>query len=160
LKKVEPTLGRRRVNTIRINAPGVSGQHASFIPTVDGWLVHDSNSTNGVWVNNTRIKADTFLNHGDVIEIGGVNFRYETLTGVLAGELDNVRKVAIESNIIDPQELVTKAVEETVHPFRRRLWRYLLVVVLLLIVLLAGGYALLAHNANHLIPRDWLHKIG
>lgn len=48
----------------------VSLTHAEFRASTSGWLVADTGSTNGTWVNGTRIEAPRALRPGDRVEFG------------------------------------------------------------------------------------------
>jgi len=64
------TLGRAAENTIVIDDPKVSREHAQMILTAGGWLIRDCKSRNGVVVNGARIEGDHVLHVGDEIHIG------------------------------------------------------------------------------------------
>ena len=51
---------------------GVSREHALITFTAAGWTVEDLSSTNGVWVNNTKLAAHEphLLHNGDMVELG------------------------------------------------------------------------------------------
>jgi len=51
---------------------GVSREHALITFTAAGWTVEDLSSTNGVWVNNTKLAAyqPHLLRNGDMVELG------------------------------------------------------------------------------------------
>jgi hypothetical protein len=70
------TIGRSGENTVSLNVDGMSRQHARLFPGGDMWGIQDLGSTNGVLVNGTRIK-DTWLKHGDKVQIGRLRFTYE-----------------------------------------------------------------------------------
>jgi pSer/pThr/pTyr-binding forkhead associated (FHA) protein len=48
----------------------VSGRHAALFRQGDGWILRDLASSNGTWVNGTRIKTDVVLRPRDVIRLG------------------------------------------------------------------------------------------
>lgn len=75
LDNTEQTIGRGAQNTVCIKYKQLSRQHARVLPEVDTWLVEDLNSTNGVYVNDERVKKAR-LKHGDIVKIGTVPFRY------------------------------------------------------------------------------------
>ncbi|MDY6825461.1 MAG: FHA domain-containing protein [Thermodesulfobacteriota bacterium] len=62
-------IGRRKTNDIVIENLVVSGSHAKIEATKDGFLLSDSQSKNGTYVNNKAI-ASRVLKNGDVIRIG------------------------------------------------------------------------------------------
>jgi pSer/pThr/pTyr-binding forkhead associated (FHA) protein len=54
-----------------------SGRHARFEPRRDGVWVEDAGSTNGTFVNGTRITAPHKLSPGDVVRVGETDLRFE-----------------------------------------------------------------------------------
>lgn len=48
----------------------VSSRHALLVPSSDGWLIRDLESTNGTWVNDRRLDADHLLVNGDRVRLG------------------------------------------------------------------------------------------
>jgi len=63
------TIGRLPNNTVAIDNPAVSGQHARVIVAGGQVIVEDLNSRNGTFVNNQAVTKHT-LQEGDVIRIG------------------------------------------------------------------------------------------
>lgn len=68
-------LGRDPSCDVVIPGGGVSRKHATIAPESDGYRLTDT-STNGVLVNGERIAAPTLLARGDVVSIGGEEFRF------------------------------------------------------------------------------------
>lgn len=56
--------------------PSVSGKHARLHWTDDGVQIEDLGSTNGVCLNNRRIKGSTALQNGDRVQTGAVHFKF------------------------------------------------------------------------------------
>jgi pSer/pThr/pTyr-binding forkhead associated (FHA) protein len=54
-----------------------SARHARFEPRRDGVWVQDRGSTNGTYVNGTRIERPRRLTSGDIVRVGETDFRYE-----------------------------------------------------------------------------------
>lgn len=65
------TIGRETGNTIVYNNKFVSANHTIIRRNNDVWTIQDNNSTNGTYVNNTRIGLDTLV-PGDTIYIMGL----------------------------------------------------------------------------------------
>ena len=63
------TIGRLPDNTVVIDNPAVSSHHACVFPEGEAFVVEDLQSTNGTFVNSTRVVRET-LHHGDVVLIG------------------------------------------------------------------------------------------
>ena len=62
-------LGRDHGNEIVLDRDGVSGRHASIFNTDRGWVIKDENSTNGIFINGSKIEGESFLKNGDIIQI-------------------------------------------------------------------------------------------
>ncbi len=61
----------------------VSGRHAAVFRQNERWMVRDLGSTNGTWVNGTRLKGDHPLAPGDVIGFGedGPRLAFQSRSG-------------------------------------------------------------------------------
>jgi pSer/pThr/pTyr-binding forkhead associated (FHA) protein len=53
---IPATVGRSPDCDIHIDAPGLSRLHARLVPTADGVIVEDLESTNGTFVNGYRVR--------------------------------------------------------------------------------------------------------
>ena len=69
IDKDKITIGRLESSDIYINNPAVSKRHARIIKDHDNYLVEDLKSTNGIYLNKTRITKG-YLKDNDVIAIG------------------------------------------------------------------------------------------
>jgi len=67
--------GREAGSDIVVAQPEVSRRHASIAPSETGYLLQDL-STNGVWVNGTRIQGSQLLARSDVVRVGSEEFRF------------------------------------------------------------------------------------
>jgi len=63
------TIGRLGDNTVVIDNPAVSSHHACVFRNADDFIVEDLQSTNGTFVNDTRVVRQ-MLQHGDVVSVG------------------------------------------------------------------------------------------
>jgi pSer/pThr/pTyr-binding forkhead associated (FHA) protein len=63
------TIGRLPDNTVVIDNPAVSGHHACVFPEGDQLVLEDLQSTNGTFVNGSRVSRHV-LQHGDVVLVG------------------------------------------------------------------------------------------
>lgn len=70
------TIGRSRDCDVVIDDPNVSRTHAELRKTIEGWLVVDLGSTNGVKVNGRRVHEEV-LRPGDSITLGLVELKFE-----------------------------------------------------------------------------------
>jgi pSer/pThr/pTyr-binding forkhead associated (FHA) protein len=64
------TIGRASDATVVLEDDFVSTQHARITPNGNHWIVEDAGSTNGTWINNTRVTSPTVLQQGEVLRIG------------------------------------------------------------------------------------------
>jgi FHA domain len=72
------TIGRAEDNTLAL--PGdefASGHHARIESQRDGVWILDLGSTNGTFVNGTRLDGRRKLREGDVVQIGDTELRFE-----------------------------------------------------------------------------------
>jgi hypothetical protein len=67
--------GREAGSDIVVAQPEVSRRHASIAPGDGGYVLQDL-STNGVWVNGTRVQGSQLLSRADVVRVGGEEFRF------------------------------------------------------------------------------------
>lgn len=68
------TVGRAPESTLRLDETGISRQHARIVPSDDGVIVEDLNSTNGTYINGKRILRET-AQVGDEISFDTLRFR-------------------------------------------------------------------------------------
>ena len=64
------TLGRAQDSTIVLDDDYVSGRHARFYPSNGQWLVEDLGSTNGTYLDRTKVTAPTPVKIGMPVRIG------------------------------------------------------------------------------------------
>lgn len=69
------TIGRSRECDVVVEDPNVSRKHAEVRRTIEGWLVVDLGSTNGIKVNGRRVK-DAVLSPGDEITLGLISLEF------------------------------------------------------------------------------------
>ncbi|WP_267223509.1 FHA domain-containing protein [Dyella silvae] len=77
LRAGRQTIGRRDDNDIVINDLSVSSAHAWIMNQQGHYVVMNTLSTNGTFVNNKRVHEAT-IGHGDVIRFGQVEFVFLT----------------------------------------------------------------------------------
>ena len=68
-------IGRTMDNDVQIDSKFISRHHCQIITTVDGSVLEDLNSTNGVYVKSKRVRKH-HLNDGDVIVLGKHEIMY------------------------------------------------------------------------------------
>ncbi len=78
LNSSQVTIGRGLRNDIAIASDEyASARHARFEPRQDGVWVQDLGSTNGTYLNGTRLEQPRRLAPGDVIRVGETDLRFE-----------------------------------------------------------------------------------
>jgi pSer/pThr/pTyr-binding forkhead associated (FHA) protein len=77
LSKGNISLGRSTVSDIVLDDESISRNHARLVLEPSGFIVHDLGSSNGTFVNGTKVKSKA-LDPGDVIQLGKVTLHFET----------------------------------------------------------------------------------
>ncbi|RDI98594.1 FHA domain-containing protein [Dyella solisilvae] len=93
LRAGRQTIGRRGDNDIVVNDPSVSSAHAWIINQQGHYVVMNTLSTNGTFVNDTRIHEAT-IKHGDRIRFGQAEFVFLTRESSGRGRLGVIAVVA------------------------------------------------------------------
>jgi pSer/pThr/pTyr-binding forkhead associated (FHA) protein len=70
------SIGRSRVNEIRLDDITISGQHCRIIPENGKHVLYDLNSTNGTFLNDKKVNRSV-LKEGDTIRVGETQFLYK-----------------------------------------------------------------------------------
>jgi pSer/pThr/pTyr-binding forkhead associated (FHA) protein len=73
-------LGRAPSNTVIVEDPFASNEHALLAFREDRWWLEDLGSRNGTLLNGERLRAPAIVATGDEIGIGGVRLRIELET--------------------------------------------------------------------------------
>jgi predicted nuclease with TOPRIM domain len=81
------TIGRTPDNDLQVDASFVSRHHAVLLLTGNQTVIEDLNSTNGVYVNGTRITRET-LSDGDVVMVGKARFRFAVRAAVARSSVE------------------------------------------------------------------------
>lgn len=84
------TLGRSPDCDIHVDAPGLSRLHARLMPTDDGVIVEDLESTNGTFVNDQRVRRHK-LRIGDEVGFDRMRFRLAGSAPCLAADVRAMR---------------------------------------------------------------------
>jgi FHA domain len=72
------TVGRSADNDLELAGDNyASARHARFQPRRDGVWIEDVGSTNGTFVNGTRLTKPRKLTRGDVVRVGETELRFE-----------------------------------------------------------------------------------
>jgi hypothetical protein len=64
------TVGRAADSTLVLKDDYASSRHARFFPSDGQWIVEDLGSTNGTWIDRTRITGPTVLRVGANVRVG------------------------------------------------------------------------------------------
>jgi len=78
---LELTIGRDVQNSLVLEFEGVSRKHARLVKRDGAWWVHDNNSTNGTYVNDT-LTRETPLRNGDRVKVGDVFLKFLSAGGI------------------------------------------------------------------------------
>ena len=70
------TIGRSPQCDIFLNDMTVSRMHATIAPRDGGFVITDSQSYNGIWINNVSVDQAK-LNNGDIVQIGAFCLKFE-----------------------------------------------------------------------------------
>ena len=70
LETTQITIGRAPDSTLIIDDDYASSRHARIYPSEGSWVVEDLGSTNGTWIDRTRITAPTVLPVGAPLRVG------------------------------------------------------------------------------------------
>ena len=92
--KNELTVGRDETSDIRIDGLQISNRHAKLSRTNAGIYIEDQNSTNGVYVNGSRISRQ-MLTPNDAVQIGSFQIRIDNAGNI--GVFDTRSKTRIDS---------------------------------------------------------------
>jgi diguanylate cyclase (GGDEF)-like protein len=84
-KGTETTVGRGEQTTIVLELDNVSRRHCTVFSKPDGCWLRDDGSTNGTYLNNVEVRAESLLRSGDLIKIGGAIFKF-----LYGGELGSI----------------------------------------------------------------------
>ena len=71
------SLGRGPSNTVMLDVPFASNEHALLSRHDERWWLEDLNSKNGTLLNGQRLTSPAILATGDEVSIGGVRLRIE-----------------------------------------------------------------------------------
>lgn len=70
LGDIQVTIGRADDSTLVIDDDYASSRHARIYPSEGAWVVEDLGSTNGTWIDRTRITSPTVLPVGAPLRVG------------------------------------------------------------------------------------------
>ncbi|GAA5167364.1 EAL domain-containing protein [Viridibacterium curvum] len=80
-------VGRDADNDLTVASPSLSRHHATLTGDISGQLrITDLNSTNGSFVNRTRVEGSCLLKDGDIVHFGTAEFRLRHRTAQIAAK--------------------------------------------------------------------------
>lgn len=99
-------IGKLPQNAICLAGSKVSRNHCQLVRRGSTWRIEDLKSTNGLLVNEQRVRAAT-LRYGDVIQVGDFRLRFDTLGPGESGEEEDVIELGDDDLVdVSPDELV------------------------------------------------------
>jgi ABC-type multidrug transport system ATPase subunit/pSer/pThr/pTyr-binding forkhead associated (FHA) protein len=109
-------IGRDASNDVYLNSPAISRYHAQIERVGQRHRLTDLRSTNGTYVNDTRVEGDVWLQPSDVIRIGSFRFvmgedelgQYDESRGLRVDALDLNKWVRKDLNILRDISLTFK----------------------------------------------------
>jgi len=69
------SIGRAPRNTVAIDDPYLSGEHAEIVREAGGWWVRDKGSTNGTLLNGAPVAGRTAIRPGDIVQFGAIRLQ-------------------------------------------------------------------------------------
>ena len=74
-------VGRSRQNDIRLEDDSVSGSHATIVRRSTGWALIDLDSTNGTYIDGTRIRGEHAVTGPCELRFGGIKTLFRPIAG-------------------------------------------------------------------------------
>lgn len=90
----ETSIGKSKANDIVLPLPAVSRFHAVIAKKTKDWVVTDTFSKNGVFVNGNQIESKSVIEDGDIITIGSVQLKFECADAISSKTKKEIRKQA------------------------------------------------------------------
>ena len=69
-------VGRHSANTLALDEPFVSGEHAELAYDNGRWWLRDLGSTNGTFVNGNPVRVATGVRPGDIVQFGRIKLQF------------------------------------------------------------------------------------
>ncbi len=93
----ENSLGRDKHCDVVVDSPTASRDHAVFCRRNEGWIISDTNSKGGVFLNGERIENSEKVYIDDVIQIGGIDYELHKADILRSNKKNTLRKQKIHS---------------------------------------------------------------
>lgn len=88
LNRGESSVGRSKSCDIIVNYDSVSRSHAVIARKKKGWVVFDTLSSGGTFVNEQRVDGCAPLSDGDLLTLGAASFIFRTAESLQDGRFD------------------------------------------------------------------------
>jgi EAL domain-containing protein (putative c-di-GMP-specific phosphodiesterase class I) len=75
LERFPFAVGRRSDVSLQLHSPAVSGKHAEFVEEQGALTLRDLGSTNGTYVNGARLRGESAIAEGDLVQFADLVFR-------------------------------------------------------------------------------------
>lgn len=72
----ENSIGRDKHCDVTVESPTASREHAVLFRRDEGWIISDTNSKGGVFLNGEKIEGSACIDIKDVVQIGGIDFEF------------------------------------------------------------------------------------
>ncbi|MGA2490403.1 MAG: FHA domain-containing protein [Anaerolineales bacterium] len=162
LEAQELSIGRDDANRIVINDAEVSRRHARMELRGSAYVIQDLGSTNGTFVNGTRLSGIQVLNPGDTVTLGeGIVLAYESATDLNATILSTQPSQTV---IERPTSAPAPPMPPETAPAKKGGSKTVIIIVVIAVVLilcLCVGVPFLADalRLDCMIPFKWFFNI-
>lgn len=111
------TIGRSKKNDVPLNDPVVSSEHATVTLRDGRFIIKDLQSSNGVYVNQKKIRAEHIVSSTDLVQIGPFRISlYQTVDQV--EDDDDADDGELVGGTYDPFEYIMAFLEPVAHYLR------------------------------------------
>ncbi|MEW5900869.1 MAG: SpoIIE family protein phosphatase, partial [Acidobacteriota bacterium] len=108
LKNEKITIGRSEDNDLPLADPFSSGRHASVVPSDGGYVIRDSGSKNGTFLNGKKVQGEAELKRGDEILIGSTRIIFDKEVSSNVEVTEAVHPSRNINTVIHLQEILKK----------------------------------------------------
>lgn len=91
LGKDRTVVGRASACDLAVPTTNISREHCLLVKREDGWYVEDLNSSNGTYVNKTKLAAPRKLAEKDIVKAGAARLTYHD------GDINQVEALEVEA---------------------------------------------------------------
>lgn len=95
----ETSIGKSRSNDIVFNSPDISRFHAVIAKKQNEWVITDTFSKTGVFVNNAPIDSQEVIENGDIITIGNTSLKFLCAEALSSESKTKIRNDARQVNM-------------------------------------------------------------